>query len=370
MDPITIILGALALVGIPAAFVFGKGSGGHAVQSPKATLPEASKAAAVKAYAPAANANNDDAAKLEAARSEIASAKEKLAKKERELEDMREQARSKARREAKKDQRDVPAAASPTNDPRDVEIQSLRKGMAALESQLNSVKREREQAASSSTEVEARTRSAVDNAERAMAGERDRRRSLEEETTALKRTIEDLRAALKKQDARPEVPGSTLDLKSLPTPVVQEMSRYFRKSEEFERLYTIAQSQLQLDKDRFLELQRRYFAVCRELAVQAGLPANAADAMMRQKAEEVVDEADARAAARLQRAPQASASASMPGLPGEAGAGPARRKRRRRRRVVGEPVLEDAGADDGDEGDDDGVDEVTAAGDSGAGAPA
>jgi len=55
----------------------------------------------------------------------------------------------------------------------------------------------------------------------------------------------------------------------VPAPVVQELSRYYRKGDEFERLYNMSQGKIQLANDRFQELQKKYFAVCRELAVVA-----------------------------------------------------------------------------------------------------
>ena len=287
--------------------------------------------------------------KLEGVRKELHKAKEDLGRKDKQLEEAREQARLKARREAKKDAREQTDDKKGGSDPRDVEIQSLRKGMAALEAQLNQIKHKAEEVEQTSTQRSEQSRADVEAAQRSVDGERNRRKSLEDENSALKRTLEDLRGAMKKAEQRPDIPGSTLDLKSLPPPAVQELSRYFRKGEEFERLHTVAQSQLQLEKDRFLELQRRYFAVCRELAVRAGLPANASEGELTRQAEAEVDAAEARPTLSL---PHAGAPAVQTAAAGEGQK--KKRRRRRKRKIAGESSLEAAGAEsEGEDAEDD-----------------
>jgi hypothetical protein len=333
-------------------------------------LPAASAtSSAASSFSKAPAKANDDAfgaleKKLAEAKADASSSREKLAAKQKELDELREQAKLKARREGKKESRDGDdnAAKNKGPDPRDVEIQSLRKGMAGLESQLNVLKREAAAKDASSSETSNKTAAEIEGARKSAESERDRRRALEDELVSLKKTIDELRGALKKADARPDVPGTTLNLKELPTPAVQELSRFFRKGEEFERLYTVAQSQLQLEKDRYLELQRRYFAVCRELAVQAGLPANTPEAELQKKAESVVDNAADKLAERQARlasgagAPAAAAAgmaADAAGQPASAD-GKKKRRRRRRRKIAGEPSVVDGaeGTDDGDEADD------------------
>ena len=291
----------------------------------------------------ASGTGSDDAIKavekkLAEARTELTSHKEKLAQKQKELEDIKEQARVKARREGKKEAASAEEKKT-SSDPRDVEIQSLRKGMAALESQLNTVKREA--AAKDAQEANMTSKSAADveGAQKAAAGERERRQTLEEQNADLRRTIDELRSAIKKVEARPDIPGTSIDLKALPTPVVQELARFFRKGEEYERLHTVAQSQLQLEKDRTLEIQRRYFAVCRELAVHAGAPGNAKVADVVATAEAVVD-GDVKIEAKPAE--------------GQATGEKKKRRRRRRRKIAGESseVAETEGADEGDESDD------------------
>ena len=163
------------------------------------------------------------------------------------------------------------AAAKPGADPRDVEIQGLKKGLSSLEAQLNAAKREVERASADVERVRTEARADVEGAAKGRDAEKSRTMTLAEENAALKKTLEELRMSKKKEAERPEIPGTTLDLKGLPTEAVQELARYFRKGEEFERLYAVAQGQLQLAQDRYLEMQRRYFAVCRELALAAGV---------------------------------------------------------------------------------------------------
>ncbi len=246
------------------------------------------------------------------------------------------------------------------SDPRDVEIQGLKKGMAALESQLNAAKREAEQSITELERVRGDAKGQVEGAERVRTDARSREDKLSEDNSALRRTLEELRASKRKDNERPDVPGTSLDLKALPSDAVQELARFFRKGEEFERLYHVAQGQTQLAQDRYLELQRRYFAVCRELALVAGVNAGS-DGEAKQAAEGLVKGTD--------QVARSSSPAGGPGAAGEAGApgeGQKKRRRRRRRRKPGAPgeaAAADAGAgaaaggeadegDEGDEGDD------------------
>ena len=291
--------------------------------------------------------------KVEALKAELQASKEELNRKQRALEDARDEAKKKARREGKRDQREQSMQENAGPDPRDVEIQGLKKGLASLEQQLNAAKRELAEHAA------AQAGSQEQGASAAQAREADatRSRALGEENVALKRTLDELRHAKRKEQDRPDVPGTSLDLKSLAPEAVQELARYFRKGEEFERLYSVGQGQLQLERDRFQELQRRYFAVCRELALAAGQPM-ASDAEARKTAESVVDRTDG---ARQEPRPAGQAPA-VAGAVSADGDAPKKRRRRRRRRKPGAPadgaLAADgaAGADGGAEGADDGDD--------------
>lgn len=333
---------AYAIVVTVIAFLFFQKAGAKAP-------PEALSSGAQRAVLPASSASDEalkaTEKKLADVRAELAVQKEKALSKTKELDELREQQKAKARREGKKE---GAQGDEKKPDPRDVEIQSLRKGMAGLESQLNAVKRESAALGAKEADVTSRASADVEGAKKAAETERERRERLESDNSQLKATIDELRAAIKKVDARPDVPGTTIDLKSLATPVVQELARFFRKGEEFERLYTVAQSQLQLEKDRTLEIQRRYFAVCRELAVHAGVPTSAPTGDAVAAAEAVID-----GDVKIEAKP----------ADGDVTADPSKKKKRRRRRrkIAGESSEVEA-ADEGGEGDSDEGDDAEASG--------
>lgn len=90
------------------------------------------------------------------------------------------------------------------------------------------------------------------------------------ESAELKKKINELQEEIKKQKRllRPE--GNKIDLKSLPDDAAGEFARLYRKAEQHERLHGIARAKLQLAQEKFTDLQKRYFSVCRELAVSVG----------------------------------------------------------------------------------------------------
>jgi hypothetical protein len=330
-----IVLFAWALFASIAAALYYKKSLGQAP-----VVASAPQKAALPAADDALKATEKKLAEL---RAELATQKEKVTAKQKELDDLRDQQKAKARREGKKD---AAVAEEKKSDPRDVEIQSLRKGMAALESQLNALKRESAALGAREADLTSKASADVEGAKKSAESERERRAALEAEVAQLKSTIDELRATIRKADARPDVPGTSIDLKSLPTPVVQELARFFRKGEEFERLYTVAQSQLQLEKDRTLEIQRRYFAVCRELAVHAGVPSSAPTGEAVATAEAVLE-----GEVTIEAKPAAGEATPE---------GKKKRRRRRRRKIAGEPSESAEGDEvDGDEGDGDDTDAST-----------
>jgi chromosome segregation ATPase len=177
-------------------------------------------------------------------------------------------------------------------DARDTENQALRRGMSAVESQLNSIKdenkklkqtieglmRQQEQTGTDATSIKKNFETASEQ--------------WKSEKNDLQKTLQELRVAVKKYEERPGVPGSGLDLKALPVEAVQELARYYRKGEDYEKLYRLSQNQIQLAQEKSLELQRRYFAVCRELAVAAGRPTSATDQDVHQFAQSVLAASD------------------------------------------------------------------------------
>lgn len=279
--------------------------------------------------------------KLEGLRKELGSVKEELQRKAKALEEAREEARKRARREGKKAKAEDEKDAEPKDDPRDAEIARLKKAIGAVEQQLSQVK------ASADKELKA----ARDEARAELEGDL---KAKADEVVALKRTLDELRESIKrKAEERPNVPGTTLDLKALPAEAVQELARYFRKAEEFERLYAIAQGKVQLASERQQELQRRYYAVCRELAVAAGNDAGSSDEEVRKLAESLVAKSDEALAGAAPESAQAAADSD----------GDVAKKKKRRRRKKRKPGAsaaegadaagEDGDGDEADEGDDD-----------------
>ena len=92
----------------------------------------------------------------------------------------------------------------------------------------------------------------------------------ETEIAGLKKQIDDLKEELKKQKRLMRPEGVKVDLKTLPDEAAAEFARVFRKAEQHERLHGVARAKLHLAQEKFTELQKRYFSVCRELALLAG----------------------------------------------------------------------------------------------------
>lgn len=85
----------------------------------------------------------------------------------------------------------------------------------------------------------------------------------------LKKKIVLLEEELKKQKKLMRPEGHKINLKTLPDEAASEFARVYRKAEQHERLHGIARAKLQLAQEKFSDLQRRYFEVCRELALAA-----------------------------------------------------------------------------------------------------
>lgn len=302
--------------------------------------------------------------RLEELRRELGAAREDAARKQRALEEARAEAKKKARREGKKMQREdeIAAESADGNGASREEVTRLKQTIAALEAQVASLTRDLGE------RVDAASAEARGDLEGQLAKAREELAKAREETAAVQQTLDELRESVRrKAEERPDVPGTALDLKALPTDAVQELARYFRKAEEFERLYGVAQGRLQLAQERAQDLQRRYYAVCRELALLTGAGEPASDEEARQAAEAVVDKSDTASAS-------AGPSAQAPAAGQAAAAGeeaPKKKKRRRRRRKKkpgeGAALAEGAeGADEGEgeDGDDDegeGEDEAVSA---------
>jgi uncharacterized membrane-anchored protein YjiN (DUF445 family) len=78
-------------------------------------------------------------------------------------------------------------------------------------------------------------------------------------------------------------------VESLPEEVVLEMGRLLKKSEHAEKLLGATRGKLQMSQERFAEMQKRYFGVCRELALASGQALAMTDEEIRNQAEDLVE---------------------------------------------------------------------------------
>lgn len=191
--------------------------------------------------------------KIEASREEMKRNKEELERSKNALVEARELNKKKLRRQAEQDHQNSDNEAAMSTKMMDDNQMALN----ALEAQIEQLKKDRGQGEETiraqleqeyNKKLEAATKDAGD----------------------LKKKINELQEELKKQKRllRPE--GNKIDLKTLPDEAAGEFARLYRKAEQHERLHGIARAKLQLAQEKFTDLQKRYFSVCRELAVAAG----------------------------------------------------------------------------------------------------
>lgn len=239
--------------------------------------------------------------RVESLRKELSAAREEISRKAKALEAARDEARKKSRREAKKARAEQDEASGAGGDEGradarlEAERDRLQKAIAAVEQQMAQLQQDAEATQAAAL---AETKAGFEkerNDWKTQLGQR------EASAVELEREIRRLREELRRHtEDRADVPGTSLDLKALPADAVQELARLYRKGQEFERLHGIAQGKLQLSAERQQELQRRYYAVCRELALVAGGEGakTASDEEVRTVAEAAVARSDAAASRR------------------------------------------------------------------------
>jgi len=227
--------------------------------------------AAIEKYKSIQGGVTNQDSKLGALRQEIGTLKEELTKRNRALEEARENARKKLRREGQKS--DEPAAAASTEN---TELERLRQALKAMEAQVNTVKQDGDKAATT-----VKTQLEQDHARQVQ--------ELKDQVKALKQEVAQ-RGESRKKAAK--MAGVVANLETLPPDVVSEFARLARKAEQHEKLHSLAQGKFQLAQERFTELQKRYFAVCRELALAIGRDGSITDQEARDSAEELVKTAD------------------------------------------------------------------------------
>jgi len=210
--------------------------------------------------------------KIASSRDELKRNREELERGRNALRDARELGKKKLGRQAKNDQQENTNEAVMT-----MSMDDNQKALTALETQIEQLKKEQGQH--------------EDALRRELAEEFSKKQQAStQEINDFKRKIADLQEELKKQKRllRPE--GNKIDLGALPDEAAGEFARVYRKAEHHERLHGIARAKLQLAQEKFADLQKRYFSVCRELAVAVGKDENIAPVQAREIAEEIVAE--------------------------------------------------------------------------------
>lgn len=110
----------------------------------------------------------------------------------------------------------------------------------------------------------------------------------DEELAKLKKELADAQEESKRQKKLMRPQGAKIDLKALPDEAASEFSRVYRKAENHEKLHGIARAKLHLAQEKFATLQKRYFAVCRELALAVGQDKEIEPIKAREIAEEII----------------------------------------------------------------------------------
>lgn len=214
--------------------------------------------------------------RIESSRIDLKKSKEDLERERNALREMRELSKKKLRRQAMAADMDL-TTISPEADMNDKALEDSNKAIAALETQIEQLKRDQ-----NISEEAMREKLAAEMAKKQEANN--------SETDELKRKIAELQEELKKQRRLMRPEGNKIDLKILPDEAAAEFSRVYRKAEQHERLHGIARAKLHLAQEKFTELQKRYFSVCRELAVAAGNQENLEPKAARDIAEKIVAE--------------------------------------------------------------------------------
>jgi len=227
--------------------------------------------------------------KLNALRQEVSALKEDSQRKAKALEEARDTAKKRLRKDAQKGDSEVLS-----DNTGDSETERLKLSLSAMESQLRNIKDESLQASHAvRASVEAEKDSEIAKMKEAMD-------KLEDQLAHAKGESNKRRQNVSKQMATP------VDVTQLPSEVINELSRLFRKNEQHEKMHGILQGKYQLAQERYQELQRRYFAVCRELALVARPQDNVSDEQAQHLAESVVEASDSLSseAAAVENAPQ------------------------------------------------------------------
>jgi len=191
---------------------------------------------------------NDLNTKLENTRSIVGQVKSELQKKDLEIAESRKYAQKKMRKDAKaeQDMMEHETTNEITNSDNKLHI-----AMQVMETQLqNTTLQAQEEKAKIEQELTQKYKSDLEQKQ--------------SEIDSLKKRLDSLKNT-KKKGLRVNI-----DVETLPENVINELARLYRKAQQHERLYALANGKIKMSQERFWDLQKKYYDVCREFAIALG----------------------------------------------------------------------------------------------------
>ena len=182
----------------------------------------------------------------------MGSLKNNLSRKDKELEEARLLNRKKRKKEAQLNQESTNKGISNMNISQSEE--QSKQALKAMQSQLQSLKED----ASAQKE----------------ALQDDISKEFDAKKNEMQKEIDTLKSQLKnhkkyRHDLEASIPVK-INLEEIPKNAMYEVARFYRKANQYEKLYSMINGKLKLSQEKYNELQKRYFEVCRELAVATG----------------------------------------------------------------------------------------------------
>lgn len=185
--------------------------------------------------------------KIESSKDEFKKNKEELERKRNELQDLKESNKKKMRRLMESD---VNNKINNEDNMNEKILDDSNKTILALENVIETLKNDHE---NEKHNLEANIK-----------------KEFEAKEEALNTELNKLQEEIKKLKKGAKLEGYKIDFSQLPNEVANEVVRIIKKSQQDERLNGINRAKLLLAQEKFTTLQKRYFEVCRELAVAMG----------------------------------------------------------------------------------------------------
>lgn len=194
-----------------------------------------------------ANSSEEQRQKLKQAQKEIQKLRNDLGKRSSDLKEARDLVRKKSKTNASLGESKKIEAATPASN----DVSELKMTIKTLQQQVEQVQ------ASSEAEYGA----AYASKEKELSAQ------IATLTAELKKQKKEMDVLQGKANTISLLGGESIDLTELNPAVVNELARLSRKAKQNERLAAMSQNKVQLANEKYQEIQRRYFAVCRELAL-------------------------------------------------------------------------------------------------------